>query len=384
MQAQILKKVKLLNPLYMQRVFYLLILMCKFPIFAQTYICNQSRWLSDACIGFPTPAIAVARIRLDTIEYGYTGFITSKRKPKEKVQEHTKYHLGSNTKAITALLAAKLVEMGYVRWESTLLELLPEFESQIDTGYYQKTLSDFLTHSAGVAAFTDGEDFVGLPTVKGTITEQRKAFAKFILKKKPDFDTKDSFKYSNAGYLVAAVMLEKATERSWEIVLKYALDTMFLRGFIGFPNKENPKLNAWGHFPKTDTSSLLIPTAPNHAYKLPNWLSPAGDLSMPILDYAILIQQFLKGVCGQNGFVKAADFERLVFGKNGYAFGWRNFLDKDGKGLRVAMHDGSLGSFYTRTVIDAQKKTALVILTNTADAKTIEQLLPKIEQKLMR
>lgn len=381
---QILKKFKQKNPLCLQRVFLLLIWAQASTLFGQTYLLNKSRLLSDICIKQPTPAIAVARIGLDTIEYGFTGFLTSKRKPKETVQELSKYHLGSNTKAITGLIAAKLVEMGQVSWDTSLLQLFPEWQGQIDTHYYHKTLADFLTHRAGVLPFTSGEEFATLPSFKGTLSEKRTAFGRFVLNQKPLPMPADSFLYSNAGYAIAALMLERATGMSWEILTKGLMDMLFLRYFIGFPNKEDQKLHAWGHLTETDISTLLIPQSPKNGYKLPDFLAPAGDIAMPILDYAILTQQFLRGACGTNGLVSAQSFEHLLFGKPNYAFGWRNISQKNNQAVKIAFHDGSLGTFYARTIIDVQKKRALVILTNSADIRTLEEVLPKIEQKLFR
>ena len=42
-----------------------------------------------------------------------------------------RFHLGSDTKAMTALLAAMLVEEGKIRWNSTMLEVFPELAAKM-------------------------------------------------------------------------------------------------------------------------------------------------------------------------------------------------------------------------------------------------------------
>jgi len=37
-----------------------------------------------------------------------------------------RFHIGSDTKAMTSLLAAMLVEGGKIRWDSTVAEIFPE------------------------------------------------------------------------------------------------------------------------------------------------------------------------------------------------------------------------------------------------------------------
>src|SRR5262245_5099208 len=53
---------------------------------------------------------------------------------------HDRFHLGSDTKAMTALLAGMLVEAGQLRWEATIAELLPEAAEKMDAGLRRVTV----------------------------------------------------------------------------------------------------------------------------------------------------------------------------------------------------------------------------------------------------
>src|SRR2546430_10229294 len=67
------------------------------------------------------------------------------------VTRDDKFHIGSDTKAMTATLAAMLVGEGKLRWNQTLSEVFPERAAKMDAGYRPVTLEMLLTHRAGMA-----------------------------------------------------------------------------------------------------------------------------------------------------------------------------------------------------------------------------------------
>ena len=69
-----------------------------------------------------------------------------------------RFHLGSDTKAMTALLAAMLVEEGKLRWNTTPAEVFPELADKMDSGFRRVTLEQLLSHTSGVPS--DNEDIV--------------------------------------------------------------------------------------------------------------------------------------------------------------------------------------------------------------------------------
>lgn len=59
------------------------------------------------------------------------------------------FHLGSNTKAITAVLLGVLLDEGRVSWTTTLPTIFPDHASSMRSEYRDVTVSDLLSHSAG-------------------------------------------------------------------------------------------------------------------------------------------------------------------------------------------------------------------------------------------
>jgi len=84
---------------------------------------------------------------------------TRKAGEKIPVTPRDRFHLGSDTKAITALLAAMLVEEGKLRWNSTVAEVFPELAGTMTPGLRGVTLQQLLSHTSGIpsdnAAFGD-------------------------------------------------------------------------------------------------------------------------------------------------------------------------------------------------------------------------------------
>jgi len=68
------------------------------------------------------------------------------------VTVNDRFHLGSDTKAMTALLAGMLVEEGKLKWSSTLPDVFPALVEDMDGKLKAVTLEQFLSHTSGVPA----------------------------------------------------------------------------------------------------------------------------------------------------------------------------------------------------------------------------------------
>ena len=99
-----------------------------------------------AAYGLPALAAAVAK-KGEIVAAGAVG--TRQAGADIPVTVNDRFHIGSDTKAMTALLAAMLVEQGKLRWKSTTAEVFPEFVAGMDPGFATVTLEQLLSHSGG-------------------------------------------------------------------------------------------------------------------------------------------------------------------------------------------------------------------------------------------
>ncbi len=137
--------------------------------------------LIDATIKkYDIPSMAISYIRPDTIIYGIKG--KAYKESNTRVALKDKYHLGSNTKAITSYIAFGLIEKGLISLETKFTDLVTGL-GKIKPQYDDITLADLLSHNARVRPYTSGMEFKKLPEFMGSTMEKREQFAKHILKK---------------------------------------------------------------------------------------------------------------------------------------------------------------------------------------------------------
>lgn len=312
-------------------------------------------------------------IELKTIGYHRTD--TKNEQTKATLNDY--FHLGSNTKAITGFVAAYLVETKKISWTTKFFDLFPSWKKNSNPAYYEITLAELLSHRAKIQPYTSGLEFQELPDFKGDKEQQRKQFAKYLLYEKPVKNTERIYNYSNAGYSIASLMLEKVTGLSWEKLVK---ETMFkllnVNIEYGFPNKLDQK-QTYGHWIQSD-SLKVVESDVDYNLAL---AEPAGDISMTLPDYTKFIQYNLKGLQGQDNVLKSTTYDYLHFGLKDYSIGWGNVNKEDKK---ISEHSGSAGTFFCYTLLDKKKNIAYIIIANSATRQAqqgIFKLLDKLKQK---
>jgi D-alanyl-D-alanine carboxypeptidase len=305
------------------------------------------------------------------------GFHRSTLKSDETKALPTDYmHLGSNTKAITGMIAAYLVEQRKISWTAKLFALFPEWRAVANPAYYEITLADLLSHRARIKPYTSGVEFQALPKFDGTKSAQRKLFSYYLLTNEPLAKNTEVYNYSNAGYSIAALMLEQASGKTWEDLVDEVLNKKLpLRYKFGWPNRRDRNQPS-GHWLEDDA---LTPLDSNTSYNL-NLIEPAGDISMPIADYVKFVQLNLAGMEGKSGLLKPQIVNYLHYGHPAYSIGWLNTNRVD---KHSSEHAGSAGTFYCYTLINKDKNLAYVIMANSATDKALDSVF-KLLEKMVR
>ncbi|RZL12243.1 MAG: class A beta-lactamase-related serine hydrolase, partial [Hymenobacter sp.] len=257
------------------------------------------------------PALAAAVIEPGRIRYVLGGGRRNDQPGSVQLSDY--WHLGSNTKAITSFVAARLVERGKLRWDSRLLDVVPELRGHVRPEYAGITLDALLAHRAGIRPYSTGREIKELPAFTGPITQQRLQFAQFVLQQSPVPPTTELFTYSNAGYALAALMLERAAHRSWEAQVARTCRRLHLRERMGFPNRADTA-QPWGHWLARPADSSLTALGPALPYRIQPVLAPSGDVAMPLPDYARFVQLHLRGLLGQSNYLRASTYQTVHFG----------------------------------------------------------------------
>ncbi|MET8339151.1 serine hydrolase domain-containing protein [Streptosporangium canum] len=137
-----------------------------------------------------------------------------------KRQQNQRFRIGSASKAFTATVVLKLVAEGKLSLDDTLDRYL---SGLFDGSAYKPdkiTIRQLLNQTSGIYAYSDDEKFfatgVGAEWFKhryATYTPQR--LVKIALAHPPTGEPGQRFKYSNTNYILAAMIVEKATGRTF-------------------------------------------------------------------------------------------------------------------------------------------------------------------------
>lgn len=309
---------------------------------------------------YKIPELAYAVVSSDrVIEIQILGF---KRIDLKLAAEPTdRFHLGSNTKAITGFIAALLIRQNKIGWRTKFFDLLPELKSKSRRAYYDLTLEDLLTFRANLPPYTYTNPQP--PKFNGDYARQRLQLAAWFLRQKPN-NSKDELKLTNAGYILAGLMLEKASGKSYkELVGDLGAELSINFGF-DYPNLSD-ETQTWGH------DADLIPQPPKDNYKL-NWLLAAGNINVSLPDYVKFIQIQLRGLAGKSDLLAEDEFNFLHYGLPEFAVGW--FWKPDDKNRRVSFNTGNAGAFTTKVYVVKETDRAYILFANAATEKTSEGL----------
>jgi CubicO group peptidase (beta-lactamase class C family) len=198
-----------------------------------------------------------------------------------------RFHLGSDTKAFTSLLAGQFVQEGKLRWDSTLAEVFPELKDKMDPEFAKITLEQLLSHSSGLAA--DGPELIDLINrsyqQEGNMDEVRYWMVKETAPKPLDHARGSKFAYSNLGYTIAGTILERIGGKTWEeLVTDRIIEPLDLKSAGFGPQSSLGRVDApLGH--------MLVDGKPKAMLAGPNGdnpliIGPAGTMHMSVLDFA--------------------------------------------------------------------------------------------------
>lgn len=129
---------------------------------------------------------------------------------KTPITKNTLFSIGSNTKAFTGVLIAKLVADGKMAWNDPLKKHIPELDLKEDYIEDNATIADALSHATGM------ERNDALWKYKNISRDELLASLKDI-----DFaaDFRSSYVYNNLMFTVAGIAAERASDMSWESLI---------------------------------------------------------------------------------------------------------------------------------------------------------------------
>ena len=324
-----------------------------------------------------------------------------------KVTTDDRFHLGSDTKAMTATVAAMLVEEGKLSWSSTIGGILgPAAKAAglpaFTPGIAAITLEQLLSHTSGIPS--DTEDiynlYVGQPAYEKTSAARRlEIIATWGAKNEPRIPAGSPFQYANLGYMTAGAMIETAAGEPWEsLITRRIFDALDLKTAGLGPQVTPGRLDAAsGHLISDDGKVTPMPWGT--AADVPQVIGPAGTAHMSIRDFAAWAAWNAGGAKRGPQLLKPETLALLhrphvtmplienpkpgTPKGGGYGFGW-GILKMDWTPRPVLTHNGSNSLNFATVLLDPEIDLAIVVSTNFPGDQADRALLKVAEMLYTR
>jgi len=306
------------------------------------------------------PAFAAAVMRgTNIVAAGAIG--VRKVSSPEKVTVDDKFHIGSCTKSITALLAAFLDRDGTIRLTNRVGETLRDWK--IPERAAGISLQQLLQNRSGLAGKPDEKLWRRAFLDSGDAPGQRRRFLEGFLAAPLAAKPGTEYIYSNQGFSLAGAMLETAAKKSWEDLVRERIFKKLSLKSAGFgpPSISGEVDQPWGHVLEDGKVKAKEPS------DNPRAIAPAGAVHLSIMDCARYAAFHLAAARGE--IAELRDYrDELYDAPNGgkYAMGWIVDTRPWAKG-KVITHAGSNTMFFTVIWIAPERNFACVVSTNVAD-----------------
>lgn len=259
----------------------------------------------------------------------------------------TKFRLGSITKQFTAMAVMILQEQGKLDVHETIKTYLPDCPA----AWAEITVHHLLTHTSGIPSYTGFPDYARTMRLRTSLED---LVARF--KDRPlEFAPGERFRYSNSGYVLLGLLIEKVAGKPYASVLKEAIFDPLGMHDTGYDNVApilKHRASGYSSFgPIPMNAAFLDMSVPHAAGAL---YSTVDDLFL--WDQALLTERLLpKGT-------REAMFTPF---KQNYGYGWvisRMF------GRRVVGHGGGINGFVSHLLRFPDEKVCVVVLSNVEGA----------------
>lgn len=277
-----------------------------------------------------------------------------------------KFHIASIGKGLTSFIAGKLVDEGKISWSTRFFDLFPEMKETSRQEYLDLELKDLLSHRTQLKYFNDWGAKQIIDGYNQTYPNDRFSaykFSTYALTLEPTkYDPGQFYRYTSMGYVLASLMLEKASGLTYKQLLEKTNHDIGVNFLIGWPadyDKSQPKghlipaESGWGESNKLEI--LNGDSFTDWGEDFLNYLIPSGHHSISVTDFLKYLRINLNGIKGHNNYLEASTYDFIYNGAKEYAMGWGNDLVN---GNHYYSHSGSAGNYYANAIIIKEPRHA--------------------------
>jgi D-alanyl-D-alanine carboxypeptidase len=287
---------------------------------------------------------SLAIVRDGTVLYtraiGYSQINGAEKKP---LTTANRFRLGSITKMFTATMILQLVEEGELKLADSLDKFLPEIPNARNI-----TIAQILSHRSGIPNVRRERD---AQKKVSTIPIGKDEMLALIVKAAPDFEPDARRQYSNSGYFILGLILEKVTGKTYDRALEERIASKLglKETYLATGNIDVSKSEAltYIHF-----GGDWKPVSETH----PTLLFSAGAIVSTPADMAKFIQALFEGK-----LVSKETLNQMKTIRDSEGFGMATFTFA---GKTFYGHTGGADNYGAWLAYEPEEKLALAYATN--------------------
>ena len=314
------------------------------------------------------PSASIAAVQAGAITY-LQAYGEGRIEPHTPALPSMRYSIGSISKQFTAAAVLLLAEQGKLSLDDSVSRFVPNL-----TRGNEVTIRELLSHTSGYQDYWP-QDYVP-PFMLQAITADR--ILDQWARKPLDFDPGTDWQYSNTNFVIAGLIVEKA---SGEPLLQFLSEHIFtplgMKSVMNIDQNRLTETDATGYLRYALGPPRLAPKEGQ------GWLFAAGELAMPAEDLAkwdisMINQTMLRPT-------SYAEMEKEVVLKNG--LGTRYGLGVDVRqefGQRAIEHGGEVSGFTAHNLVFPDARIAVVVLVNEDSVDASGDIARKIAALLFR
>lgn len=308
------------------------------------------------------PSASVALVKDGRLAY-MQAYGDAKLEPRTPAKPEMHYSIGSISKQFTATAILMLAEQGKLSLDDPVARFVPNL-----TRANEVTIRELLSHTSGYQDYWP-QDYAP-PFMQHDISADQ--ILEGWARKPLDFDPGTKWQYSNTNYVIAGIIVEKASGIAlFDFLRTHAFEPLGMQGII---NSDQTPLG-----PDDPVGYMrygvgpLRPGPPQGK----GWMFAAGELAMPVSELAkwdigIMDQKLLKPESYK-------EMESEVVLKNGVGTRYGLGLDvRSMSGHRELAHSGEVVGFTAENMVFPDDHAAIVVLTNQDAADAAADIAQKI------
>ena len=339
------------------------------------------KYVAHAARDWRIPGMAVAVVKDDSLVFAKGYGVVEIGKP-APATEHTRFAIGSTTKAMTVASLAMLVDEGKLKWDDRVIDYFPDFQLYDAYATRELTVRDLLTHRTGLP----GTDLLwGLSENQYPLPEMMRRL-RYV---KPLSSFRSQWEYQNLMYAVAGGLVAKISGMPWETFVQTRIfaplgmneSIPLVAQAIGKPNVAVPHDNVH------DTVRVV-------RVRTTDAIAAAGSVWSSVSDMSKWMRFMLdSGRVGDKRLIKPATFREIVAPEIRapesqypalelaqpklftYALGW--FVEEY-NGETIWMHTGSIDGMSAIIGLMPSRRVGVYVLANLDHAELRHALIYKV------